>query len=90
MVALPLIDIENGKPELAPGWRSQRTAKSVQAGASLDGYGMVWLDPENSHGTVVQRCTEDSTGAFYVSARRGLVLRVFYIIDSSKVFARAR
>ena len=67
MVTLPVVHIQNGQPELAPGRRADRAAKLVQACARLHGDRVVRFQAEDAGSAVVERGSEDCTWALDVA-----------------------
>ena len=67
VIAVPVIHIEDGEPELAPGWCAHGAAELVQARTGFHCDRMVGLHTEDTHGAIVQRRAEDSAWAFNVA-----------------------
>ena len=68
VIAVPVIHVENGEPELAPGWCTHGAAELVQACTGFHCDRMVGLHTEDTHRTIVKRCPKHGTWTFDVAA----------------------
>lgn len=69
MVSFPIVDIQYGEPELAPGRDAACSSHLVQFSSRLDEDGMICTHTEDTHNAVVQCSAEYRRVAFCMTFR---------------------